>query len=249
MVDFTMFQKDYLHQKEYVEKFLATHHRPLGTAAYEFAKKRHLSHFRDDGAPYIVHLVEVVYYLILIEFDDDISIAAGFNHDGPEDGKMTLEELIELLTNAVGYLVSLLTNPKKGMTLEELKEHLMHIFGEIRALVIKIIDRVANMKRSMIGYFDFRRLTRYCNEGEYVFIPMLEGFIAVIEDQNLLDSKYKEYYEQYARYLRILRSFLKGFVQAGREHLKLMEKNEALQKQVWELYERICESELLDYEP
>lgn len=249
MTDFRGYQKHYRHQRKYVEDFLKenenTH--PIGNEALKFSERIHNDQYRIDGAPYIVHPFEVVYYLLLIGFSDDLSIGAGFSHDGPEDKRTTHEEVEEQLTKAAGRIIRLLTNPSKDMNLDEFAEHLMKIFEEIRSLVIKVCDRVANMKRSMIGYFNKKKLIRYCDEGEYVFIPMLEGFIAVIEDPALLDPKYNEMYGQHARSLRVLRSFLKGFVQAGREHIKLMEKNEALEIEIKELKEKLCE--LSDYEP
>lgn len=109
----------------------------------------------------------------------------------------------------------------------------------------KIIDRVANMKRSMIGFFDKEKLTRYCDETENIIIPRLEGFIAVIEKPEK-GNEYYRLYSQYAEPLRLLRGFLKGFSQAGREHLELMEKNEALKSENQKLLKRIkdLESEL-----
>jgi guanosine-3',5'-bis(diphosphate) 3'-pyrophosphohydrolase len=86
---FAVHQDEYLHQKDSVERFLATHPRPLTEEAYKFARERHEGQKRLDDSPYIVHLIEVVYYLIICGFDDDVSLAAAFLHDGIEDGKMT----------------------------------------------------------------------------------------------------------------------------------------------------------------
>lgn len=249
MTDFRLFKDSYRHQGAYVKDFLTEHANThqIGIRALKLAEEVHAGQLRRDGSPYIVHPVEVAYYMMIFGFSDEIAIGGSLLHDGPEDKRTTHERVAEELTGAVSGLVRLLTKLIEDATLEEDAEQLMQIFEDIRGIFIKFCDRVANMKRSMIGFFEKEKQIRYCDEGEFVYVPMLEGFIAVIEDPNLLDPKYNRMYGQYANSLRILRSFLKGFIQAGREHIKLMEKNEALEIEVKELKEKLCE--LSDYEP
>jgi len=188
--------------------------------ALNLTRKKHADHWRLDGSPYMVHLVEVAYYMILLDFDDDVSLAAALTHDGPEDGKMTFEDIIEEVNEVVSKIVRLLTKPS-GISLEEFERYLAGIFGEIRALVIKFIDRFANMKRSFIGYFNEEKLRKYVGETT-LMVDMLEDFITGIETDG---SECQKQYGPYAKRMRILRGFLKGMLDSTQAHLNRIDRD------------------------
>ena len=120
--------------------------------AYAFAAEKHAGVTRLTGEPYIEHPVAVAGILAELGMDD-VSIAAGFLHDVPEDCGVSIEEMTERFGADVAHLVEGVTKLKKinfDTKVEKQGENLRKLFlamaGDVRVIIIKLADRLHNMR-------------------------------------------------------------------------------------------------------
>ena len=120
--------------------------------AYELAELKHRGQFRKSGDPYIQHPLEVAYMLCELH-TSPATITAGLLHDIVEDTDVTKEEMIENFGSDVYSIVDGVTkiSQLKYMTKEKAlaKSHqkiLLAMAKDIRVVVVKLIDRVHNMR-------------------------------------------------------------------------------------------------------
>ena len=119
--------------------------------AYNFALKAHATQKRKSGEPYFIHVFETAKNLARYEMDAT-TIAAGFLHDVLEDTETTEEELTaEFGPEIVGLVkgVTKLGRVKyQGHTrhVESLRKFLMAIAQDYRVLMIKLADRLHNLR-------------------------------------------------------------------------------------------------------
>jgi len=120
--------------------------------AYVFAMKAHGAQKRASGDPYFSHPLEVA--AILTEFKlDDATIAAAMLHDTIEDTPVTREELDRVFGVEIGGLVDSLTKLNKldfasrhAVQAENFRKLLLAIADDARVLLIKLADRLHNMR-------------------------------------------------------------------------------------------------------
>lgn len=186
-------------------------HTGFALKARDKAIKWHKSRLRDDKTYYFGHPNEVVYILILLGVTDENTIAAGFLHDTIEEEGKSKERIEEDINRTVAYLVAGVSK-KRGMSTEELKKHFGLMASDIRMVFIKTIDRYVNMRRSMFGVFNKKRMDKYIFETETFILPISEEIINSGQ------------YPEYENSLRLLRSFIKGILEAAKVHVALMEK-------------------------
>ena len=120
--------------------------------AYVFAMKKHGAQLRASGDPYYSHPVEVAGILTKFKLDS-ASIIAGLLHDTVEDTDTTVEEVKNLFGEQVAQLVDGLTKlamieqksaDKKQA--ENFRKLLLAMSEDIRVLLIKLADRLHNMR-------------------------------------------------------------------------------------------------------
>ena len=122
-------------------------------AAYEFADTHHAGQNRKDGSPFITHPLAVAQIVAEELHLDTESIVAALLHDTIEDTTATHEELAKLFSPTVADLVegvSKLTRvhytSKEEEQMENLRKMLMAMAKDIRVILIKISDRLHNMR-------------------------------------------------------------------------------------------------------
>ncbi|MBI3740688.1 MAG: bifunctional (p)ppGpp synthetase/guanosine-3',5'-bis(diphosphate) 3'-pyrophosphohydrolase [Chloroflexi bacterium] len=119
--------------------------------AYELARAAHQGQKRATGEPYIQHSLETARILADLHFDEDTLIAA-LLHDVPEDTTTTLETIRDQFGDKVAKMVDGVTKLSQlRLGLEETKaESLRKMFfamaEEIRVVIIKLADRLHNMR-------------------------------------------------------------------------------------------------------
>ncbi len=120
--------------------------------AYVYAMRAHGSQKRASGAPYISHPLEVAAILTELKLDD-ATIVAALLHDTIEDTETTREEIDRLFGHDIGQLVDGLTKiqkldlvSKKAAQAENLRKLLLAIADDVRVLLIKLADRLHNMR-------------------------------------------------------------------------------------------------------
>lgn len=120
--------------------------------AFEFALTAHGGQRRKDGSPYITHPLAAAEIIVEMGLDED-SIIATLLHDCIEDTEVTHEdvarlfgpriaELVEGVTK-LGYVVS---STKEEAQMENLRKMLLAMAKDIRVIMIKMADRLHNMR-------------------------------------------------------------------------------------------------------
>ncbi len=122
-------------------------------AAYEFAEKSHIAQKRKSGEPYIIHPLAVAQIVAEELRLDSESIEAALLHDVIEDTPASHEEVARLFSPTVANLVegvSKLTRiqyaTKEDEQMENLRKMLIAMSKDIRVILIKISDRLHNMR-------------------------------------------------------------------------------------------------------
>ncbi len=122
--------------------------------AFNFAEEAHRGQMRKDGrTPYIAHPVEVVRILAGMHADEDTLISA-LLHDVPEDTEKTIKDVKNNFGEKIAFLVEGVTKlsdvhyqsnmPERQI--ESLKKLLIHSIEDIRVILIKLSDRLHNMR-------------------------------------------------------------------------------------------------------
>lgn len=121
--------------------------------AYEYAAAHHGQQKRKDGSPYVTHPLNVAQILAEELHLDSESIMAALLHDTIEDTDATHEDIARLFSPTVADLVegvSKLTRvqytSKEEEQMENLRKMLMAMSKDIRVILIKIADRLHNMR-------------------------------------------------------------------------------------------------------
>src|ERR1700737_3017010 len=120
--------------------------------AYVYAMKAHGTQTRASGDPYFSHPLEVAAILTDLKLDD-ATIAAALLHDTIEDTAATRVEIDQMFGRDIGALVEGLTKLKKldlvtkeAKQAENLRKLLLAIADDVRVLLIKLADRLHNMR-------------------------------------------------------------------------------------------------------
>jgi RelA/SpoT family (p)ppGpp synthetase len=120
--------------------------------AYVYAMKAHGEQKRASGDPYFSHPLEVAAILTGLKLDD-ATIAAALLHDTIEDTPTTRAEIDEIFGPDIGHLVEGLTKLKKldlvsreAKQAENLRKLLLAIADDVRVLLVKLADRLHNMR-------------------------------------------------------------------------------------------------------
>ena len=122
-------------------------------AAYEFAAAAHQGQLRKDGSPFVTHPLAVAQIVAEELHLDSESIEAALLHDTIEDTSATHEDIAKQFSPTVADLVegvSKLTRvhytSKAQEQMENLRKMLLAMSKDIRVILIKIADRLHNMR-------------------------------------------------------------------------------------------------------
>ncbi|MBO6040848.1 MAG: bifunctional (p)ppGpp synthetase/guanosine-3',5'-bis(diphosphate) 3'-pyrophosphohydrolase, partial [Oscillospiraceae bacterium] len=121
-------------------------------AAYDMAKTAHEGQKRKDGSPYVSHCVAAADISVDLGLDED-SIIAALLHDVIEDTTLTHADIAHDFGAAVADIVEGVTKltrmqyaTKEEEQMENLRKMLMAMAKDIRVILIKIADRLHNMR-------------------------------------------------------------------------------------------------------
>src|SRR5215813_5110467 len=137
---------------ERVRRYNPNTNEDLLNRAYVYAMRAHGEQKRASGDPYFSHPLEVAALLTDLKLDD-ATIAAALLHDTIEDTPATRAEIDELFGHDIGTLVEGLTKLKKldlvtkeAKQAENLRKLLLAIADDVRVLLVKLADRLHNMR-------------------------------------------------------------------------------------------------------
>ncbi len=144
--------------------------------AFKFAHRLHQGQYRKSGEPYICHPVAVAGLLRDLG-GSAAMIAAGFLHDVVEDTDITIEQIGELFGPEVRQLVEGVTKlskinfkSKTESQAENFRRMFLSMAQDIRVIVVKLADRLHNMRTLQVMPDDKRR--RIAQETRDIFAPL-----------------------------------------------------------------------------
>ena len=121
-------------------------------AAYDMARLAHSGQLRKDGSPYVTHCVAAADITVDMGLDED-SIVSALLHDVIEDTNLTHDDIARHFGDAVADIVEGVTKltrvqytSKEDEQMENLRKMLMAMAKDIRVILIKIADRLHNMR-------------------------------------------------------------------------------------------------------
>ena len=147
---------EYAEQFQKLEELLKAHNPGVDLTmlekAFALASEKHKDQKRKSGEPFIIHPVAVA--TMLAEMDMDMpSVIAGMLHDVVEDTSVTIEEIREIFGDEIAYLVDgvtklkrIPTSTKEELQNENLRKMFLSMASDIRVIVIKLVDRLHNMR-------------------------------------------------------------------------------------------------------
>jgi GTP pyrophosphokinase len=159
--------------------------------AYVFSAKVHEGQERLSGEPYLVHPLEVAGILVDLHVDD-VTVVAGLLHDTLEDTLTTREELERLFGERVAFIVEGLTKIAKiefssvrERQAENFRKMLIAMSKDIRILLIKLADRLHNMRT--LGHMGEDSARRIAQETLDIYVPLahrlgIQSMKAELED-------------------------------------------------------------------
>jgi GTP pyrophosphokinase/guanosine-3',5'-bis(diphosphate) 3'-pyrophosphohydrolase len=168
--------------------------------AYVYAMKAHGTQTRASGDPYFSHPLEVAAILTGLKLDD-ATIVAALLHDTIEDTEATRAEIDHVFGHEIGALVEGLTKLKRlelvsreAKQAENLRKLLLAIADDVRVLLIKLADRLHNMRTLEFVPHASRR--RIAEETLDIYAP-LAGRMGMHELREELDDlAFRELYPE-----------------------------------------------------
>ncbi|PBC11481.1 bifunctional (p)ppGpp synthetase/guanosine-3',5'-bis(diphosphate) 3'-pyrophosphohydrolase [Mesorhizobium sp. WSM3859] len=161
---------------ERVQRYKPDVNEALLNKAYVYAMQKHGHQKRASGDPYFSHPLEVAAILTDMHMDE-ATIAVALLHDTIEDTTATRAEIDELFGPEMGKLVEGLTKlkkldlvSKKAEQAENLRKLLLAISEDIRVLLVKLADRLHNM-RTLDHMPESKRL-RIAEETMDIYAPL-----------------------------------------------------------------------------
>jgi GTP diphosphokinase / guanosine-3',5'-bis(diphosphate) 3'-diphosphatase len=162
--------------------------------AIHVAEKAHDKQFRASGDPYITHPFEVCKSLIELKLDTE-SVITGLLHDVIEDSDIEKKELKDIFGDSISELVDGLTKinfleekkiTKSEKDAENFRKLLISTAKDIRVLIIKLADRLHNIK-TIHFIKNIEKRKRVSNETLLIYAPLaqrlgLENWKIILED-------------------------------------------------------------------
>ena len=187
--------------------YLASKHRKkvdIITRAFNFAKHAHKGVRRNSGEPYILHPIAVARVVSEEIGLGSTSICAALLHDVVEDTEYTVEDISNLFGPKIAQIVDGLTKISGGIfgdkasaQTENFKKLLLTMSEDIRVILIKIADRLHNMRT--LEHMAPNKQYKIAGETLYIYAPIAHrlGLNKIKMELENLSFKY-EHPEEYA---------------------------------------------------
>lgn len=171
--------------------------------AFDLAVDAHKDQRRKTGEPYIFHPIEVANIVANEIGLGATSIAAALMHDVVEDTNYTLEDIREIFDEKIARIIdgltkiSILNKQDVSIQSENYKKLLLTLSEDIRVILIKIADRLHNM-RTLDSMSDDKQL-KIASETIFIYAPLahrmgLYNIKSELEDLSLKYTKPEEYH-------------------------------------------------------
>lgn len=187
--------------QELINDYLKTKHRKkieIITKAFKFANQAHKGVRRLSGEPYIMHPLSVAKIVCNEIGLGSTSIAAALLHDVVEDTDYTVEDIENLFGPKIAQIVDGLTKISGGIfgdkasaQAENFKKLLLTMSDDIRVILIKIADRLHNMRT--LGAQPANKRYKIAGETLYIYAPIASrlGLNKIKSELENLSFKYE----------------------------------------------------------
>lgn len=143
--------------------------------AFEFAREAHKDQKRKTGEPYILHPIAVANIAAEELMLTPNPVIAAFLHDVVEDTDHTIDEIRDMFGEDVAFLVRVVTKQKKSKYVDSLqvdnyRQMLNSVQYDIRALLVKLADRLHNM-RTLSSMRPDKQM-KIAGETDYFYAPL-----------------------------------------------------------------------------
>lgn len=195
--------------------------------AYQLALTSHQDQKRLSGAPYISHPVAVACILVELGMDTE-SIAAGLLHDVVEDTPVNLEQIKKSFGPEIANLIDGVTklgripySSREEQQAENLRKMLIAMADDIRVIIIKLADRLHNMRT--IEFMSPQKQRDKALENMEVYAPIAHrlGIRAVKEELEDLSLRCLDpvAYEEIENGLALRRNERKAFIDQTKKYI------------------------------
>ena len=194
--------------QELLDIYLSSQHRKkveIITKAFNFARQAHKGVRRHSGEPYIIHPLAVARIVCKEIGLGSTSICAALLHDVVEDTDYTIEDIKNLFGEKIANIVNGLTKISGGVfgaqaseQAENFKKLLLTMSEDIRVILIKIADRLHNMRT--LEYMQVNKQYKIAGETLYIYAPIAYrlGLSRIKTELENLSFRY-EHPEEYAQ--------------------------------------------------
>ena len=164
--------------------------------AFEFAREAHKPQRRKSGEPYIIHPVKVA-RIVAEELELGVDpVIAAFLHDVVEDTPYTIDDIRARFGDEVAFLVGVVTKEKKdkyiqSKQIDNFRQILASMQYDVRALLIKLADRLHNMRT--LNSMRPDKQMKIAGETDYFYAPLANrlGLYHVKSELENLSFKYR----------------------------------------------------------
>jgi GTP pyrophosphokinase len=148
--------------------------------AYRFSERAHAGQVRHSGEPYVSHCVEVARILADLQLDS-VTVASGLIHDVVEDTDVTVEDVEREFGHEVAQIVDGLTKissvtltSREERQVENYRKLLLSIAKDARVILIKLADRLHNMRT--LDFLAAEKRRRIAQETRDLYAPLAHRF-------------------------------------------------------------------------
>jgi len=196
--------------------------------AFLLADSAHAGVPRRSGVPYITHPVSVACILVGLGMDTE-SIVAALLHDVVEDTDITLDEIrkvfgpeITLLIDGVTKLGKIPFSSREEEQAENVRKMLIAMADDIRVIIIKLADRLHNMRT--IEFMPDRKRRDKARENMEVYAPIAHrlGIRTIKEELEDISIKYLDpvAYGEIEESLNLRKGEREGFIDSIKERIR-----------------------------
>ena len=170
------FEEHYAAMRSAIVKHMPGADLPLIDRAVDYANEKHKVQKRKDGSPYIIHPLAVAQVVAEMGLDQDAVLGA-LLHDCIEDTDASHEEIEKIFGTTVAELVEGVTkltranfSTSEQEQMENLRKMFMAMSKDIRVVLIKIADRLHNMRT--MQYQTPEKQIKKCKETMDIYAPL-----------------------------------------------------------------------------
>jgi GTP diphosphokinase / guanosine-3',5'-bis(diphosphate) 3'-diphosphatase len=148
--------------------------------AYKFSEHAHLGQKRSSGEPYVQHCIEVAKILAELHLDSS-TVACGLIHDVVEDTAVTVADIeaefgkeIAAIVDGVTKIGNISFQSREERQVENYRKLLLSIAKDVRVILIKLADRLHNMRT--LDYLPEEKRRRIAQETMDLYAPLAHRF-------------------------------------------------------------------------